>query len=51
MSKIKYLADVKGLRKVFRYNPETGILYRRNREGEERPCGSARLHEEFARAA
>jgi hypothetical protein len=40
MSKIKHFVDVKELRKVFRYNPETGALYRRNHKGEERPCGT-----------
>jgi hypothetical protein len=40
MSKIKYLADVEGLKKVFRYDPETGVLYRSNREGQEWPCGT-----------
>jgi hypothetical protein len=40
MSKIKYLMDVAELREVFRYDPETGLLYRYNRNGEERTCGT-----------
>lgn len=38
MSKIKYVLDVSMLRRVFRYDAESGLLYRRFRVGEKQ-CG------------
>jgi hypothetical protein len=38
MSKIKYIHDISTLKRAFRYDPVTGILYRRLKRSE-KPCG------------